>query len=398
MLIQCNLLQQTLEILWDLDPLTDPDASHKVADDMILLCHKSLAAKHWNVDLKSYVYGVHDLLLCHLRRKLTPEKLKDMHRSFIEKYRKYCKGDFSKLPNDNYSYSYIGHHLEQSGLHDEFPKLYLDFDFIRNKIYHTGLSDMLIDLKKYRRLITKNTEDGEAKIRDLERFLEAQAGIIAEHRRRECLDLVQIAMNHSSTEYVNQKACELATTQQSNLYVIYNNALTPMHNNIPSSEEVPTDIKTAFFTDNPDKILIGNRSGEVVLWDCETRSQTVFSGHNKKTAIIKIIVSSEEYFLTLSDDGQVKLFIMREGEQSNGSVSTPMRVRSPREKQPFWSGIFSNTDSKDNSIVTISINDEMITDMVLSDNDIGHKRIAICTQQGTIQVWIGRIINDFVYL
>ena len=362
---------QTLKILWN------ESNTYHVAEHMQDFCHKSLAVMHWNISLKSYVYGVHELLLSHIRQTLGNEKLKELHKSFIEKYRNYCDGDFSKLPDDNYSFSYIGHHLEQSGLHSEFPKLYFDFDFIREKIYHTGLSDLLIDLKKYRKYITGNTREGMAKVEHLETFLETHAGIIADHRQRNCLDLIQIAINHSSTGFVREKAMELATARTSKLYVTHDHASLTYH----TSEEVSTDVTTAFFTDDPDKILIGNRSGKVVLWNCVTRSQTVFTGHSANTAILKIDVATNgEFFLTLCQEGIVKLFVLKE-EEDGQNASPPLR--SPRDKQRNWNKLFSDTASFDNSQYTFSIDNEIISDMVVGHDD---KRIAVCTRSGSIKV------------
>ena len=179
---------------------------------MLDFCHKSLAAKKWNDDLGCYIYGVHDLLLCHLRQKLSAEQLKNKHRSFIEKYRTYCNGDFSKLPNDNYSLSYIAHHLEQAEMFEEFQSLFMNFDFLQTKINYTGISDLFIDLKKYRKYITNNGDKTiESNLEDLEQFLESQANTLVKHRLMKCLDLVQIALDYQKEGYVKETAKELAS-------------------------------------------------------------------------------------------------------------------------------------------------------------------------------------------
>lgn len=341
---------------------------------MVDLCHKSLAAKHWNDDLKSYVYGVHDLLLCHLRKRLGAKKLKNLHRSFVEKYRKYCNDDFSKLPKDNYSFSYLGHHLEQAEMRSEFPRLFLDFDFIREKIYNTGLSDLLIDLKKYRKLIIQEDPKIEEKVVDLESFLENRAGAIAEQRQMKCLDLIQIGMNYKTKKYVYEKTRQLANLESSKLFVTHEG---PAFNS-SSCDEIPPESKTAFFTDDPDKILIGNYNGHVILWDCNTRVSSLFSCHTESSPINKIIVSCHgDYFITLSQNGKIQLFQLRE-DDFNRDVLTP------REKQVSWKGLFGDKSPKVEG--QFSIDKETITDMALSQRDGRLDRIGACTDEGTIRV------------
>ncbi|KAG7206909.1 hypothetical protein KM043_000802 [Ampulex compressa] len=381
-----NIMPKTLEILWDGLPF-------QVEDMMLDLCHKSLAAKRWNDGLDSYIYGVHDLLLSHLRKKITPIKLKEMHRSFIEKYRNYCNNDFSKLPEDNYSHSYIGHHLEQAELYDEFPKLYLDFNFIQAKIMYTGLSNLLIDLKNYRKYITKGYDkDYEMKVLDLEKFLEEQASVIAKHRHRSCLDMIQIAMNHPYPGYITNCAKKLAIERPKYLYLTHEKILGQI--NAGLSEEVSTIVSTSRFTDDPNLILIGNELGEILLWDSVHKKQRVFHGYSNKCSIKKIIVSGKgDCFLTLSDSGEVKLFTLNNDEDTDQNF---IHAQSPRQKQTFWSGIFTSNISQDDSVSRFYINGEIILDMTFGDND---DYIAACTNTGTIRVWDlrGNIICNHVH-
>lgn len=348
---------------------------------MLDFCHKSLAAKQWNDELRSYIYGVHDLLLCHLRKKCSKDDLIQMHKSLIEKYRKYCNGDFSKLPADNYSYSYIGYHLELSQFYDEFPKIYLDFDFIQAAIVHSGLNNLLIDLNNYREYITKYYDPVyEARFSDLEKFLEEKASVIAEHRRKKCLDIVQIAMSHSHPGYVRETAEKLARERFKHLYVFHDKKLGQM--GLPYySEELSTEAYTSCFACEPDLVLVGNGAGEVLLWDSTYKRQKVFSGHDKNYRIKKIVVSSEgDCFLSLDDHGIVKLFILSDDETYE---QTNVAVLSPRQKQSFWSGIFTSKIPRDDSSLIFSVTDERILDMTFGHDN---SYIAACTDKGTIRV------------
>jgi len=349
---------------------------------MLDLCHKSLAAKKWNKDLKTYIYGVHDLLLCHLRKKRTQDELIQMHRSIITKYRKYCNNDFSKLPDDNYIYSYIGYHLEQAKLFGEFPNLYFNFDFIQSKLIYAGLNDLLLDLKKYRKYITLNYKNEYVKkISDLERFLEEQASIIIEHKRKKCLDIIQIAMDHPYEGFIAQTAKTLTMTRQEYLYLSQSKSF--QYVNMPLTEEIPTDICTSSFTDYPELILTGNTSGKIILWNCQSKQSKVFNGHREEYPIKKVIVSmAGDCFLSLNSAGIIKLFHLF--NENDEIFDQHKHTDSPRQKQSFWSDIYTNSNGQDDSLVEFWVENEIILDMAFGHED---KYIAACTDKATIQVF-----------
>lgn len=373
-----NINPKTLEIFWGQDIF-------KVEEMMLDLCHKSLAAKKWNKDLESYIYGVHDLLLCHLRKRRTRDDLMQMHESIIDKYREYCNDDFSKLPDDNYIYLYIGYHLEQANLIDEFPRLYLNFDFVQAKLIYAGLNDLLLDLRKYRQHITLGyTQDYVKKVDALERFLHEQASVIVEHKRKKCLDIIQIAMDYPHQDYVARTANNLAMTRREYLYLSHNKSLQYAK---ALTEEISTDnICTASFTDDPELILAGNRSGEILLLNSRTKQQKVFKqSRSKEYPIVKVIVSSDgDCFLSLNSAGIIKLFhLFTEDEMRNQDLDE-MPVDSPRQKQKFWSNLLANSNNQDDSLATFQVGDETILDMAFGHED---KYIAACTNKATIQIW-----------
>lgn len=350
---------------------------------MLNLCHKSLVAKKWNNDLRTYIYGVHDLLLHHLRSKRNSNELIQMHKTVIDQYRKYCNNDFSKLPDDNYIYSYIGYHLEQAGLFQEFPLLYFNFDFIQAKLIHAGLNDLLLDLRKYKKHITLNyQEDFMKKISDLERFLQEQASIIVEHKRKKCLDIIQIAMDHRYEDYITKTARKLVSNRREYLYLSHKKSL--QYANMSVTEEMSMDICTSSFTDDPDLILIGSTSGKIILWNSERKQQKIFNGHREGDSIKKIIVSTiGDCFLSLSNAGIIKLFLLL-NEKGEIFDQHYVHVDSPRQKQSSWSGFFANSDSQDDSLAKFCVENEIILDMAFGYED---KYIAACTDRATIQVF-----------
>ncbi|XP_003700960.2 uncharacterized protein LOC100880336 isoform X1 [Megachile rotundata] len=379
-----NITPQILEVLWEGSPF-------QVEEMMLDFCHKSLAAKQWNDELRSYIYGVHDLLLCHLRKKISNDEFVQMHKSLIDKYRRYCKDDFSKLPADNYSYSYLGYHLEQAKLYDEFPEIYLNLNFIQATIIHSGLSNLLIDLDNYEKYITKDHDtEYESRFIDLKKFLEEQASTIAEHRRKRCLDIVQIAMNHSYDGYIKDTAIKLARERSKYLYVFHDKKLE--QKDIPLSEEMSTEIHTSCFACDPDLILIGCRGGEIFLWNSIYKRQEVFRGHDKTSCIKKIVVSTTaDCFLSLDDRGIVKLFRLSDDDNYEQSQIGPL---SPKQKQVFWSGIFTSKVPHDDSSMIFNITDEIILDVTFTHDS---NYIAACTNKGTITVWdrCGKILANY---
>ncbi|XP_015609645.1 apoptotic protease-activating factor 1 isoform X2 [Cephus cinctus] len=379
-----NIMPKTLAILWN---------CHKFAVDekMIALSNKSLAVRSWNSNFECYVYGVHDLLLCHLRNNLlTPQELKSMHRSFIEQYRTMCRDDYSKLPKDNYSYSYIGHHLELAELYDEFPKLYLDLNFIQAKIDEAGLSDTLIDLKRYRKYITNNgNEELEKKISDLERFLNEQAYVLAASRRKGSLDIIQTALNYSYQGFITEEAQKLANQRNEKLYFSntkqkYNIRAHDSTGPVSLNHEFYIEISTISFTDDPNKILLGNDLGEVILFDLESHNQRIFSGFDIRDSIKNIIVSDTDLFLAISDSGTLKVFSLTKDEYVMTPDENYIEPLSPRQKQVDWTPMFMPKPSRDDSTMTVSIPNEKIMDAVFLHDD---KYVAACTDKGRVNVW-----------
>lgn len=357
---------QTLEILWD------EEDSYLVEDVMLEYFNKSLVVKQWNVELNSYIYGVHERMLEYLCKIIPTDELIAMHRSFVEKYRKFGDGSLKKLPDDNYSYTYIGHHLEEAQMFDEFPELYLNFDFLQAKIYHSGLNDIYLDLVKYRSYITKDGDpELESRVNDLELFLKENARILVRQRDGEYLDLVQIAMNHSVEGYMKQTARQLARQKTSNLYLSLERKMN--HPDAPLSEEVPINVTVARFTDNQDEILLGGEKGSLMLWNCSTRSSKYFYGHSKESTIKKILISQNcTHFLSLSHDGVVKLFEI-EGQDY-------LSPSSPRQRQSNWYSFFNE---EDDSKMSISMEKDLITDVSFGYSD---SIIVTCNYSGLIEV------------
>lgn len=359
---------------------------HHVEDLLLDFCHKSLAAKQWNDDLKKYIYGVHGLLLSYLRDTTDPEDLRRRHETFVKNCRDHVKGDFSVLPNDNYIYPYIGHHLEEAGLFHEFPVLYFDLKFLQAKIEHAGLSDLFIDLKKYRRHIT-NDNDPElvSQIEDLEHFLMHNTTILVKQKNNKSLDLVQLGLNFSEDGFVSRAARKLASErsiQGNSCYLSLERKKRPLiYDQLPIIDfKMKGSITVTRFTDDPNEILVGNSIGEIFLADCKERSKKVFfQGYAKGDGIKNIVLSSDfKHFLALSNNGIVKCYTIVDDPTGN-------EPKSPRQLQNNWSNICNQSSNEVRSLTDIQLKNEKITDVAFGEND---ENIAICTAEGTVQVCV----------
>ncbi|XP_046621482.1 apoptotic protease-activating factor 1-like isoform X2 [Neodiprion virginianus] len=365
-----NITTKTLSIFWDLDP---PEV------DLIMskFCKKSMAVRQWHVHLKTYIYGVHNLVLRHLRDKLTAESLMNLHKTYVNKNFEACNWKLSNLPKDNYIYSYIGHHMEEGELLNKFPEVYLNFKFIEAKIYHIGPGDLLIDLKKYRKHITQESPELLDKVTDLEKFLVQQASTLAEYRRRNCLDLVQVALKHPYSGFVRDMAESLANERQSSLYLSH---LKNNNQNLNSlSDELYMQVRSVAFTNEASVILIGNDMGEVVLWNCHDGHHVVFYGNNRDYPIRKIITPRNgEYFVSISEDGTAKLFDLSKQREFY------MKTLNPRTRQKDWKTMYENDINQDHSKFTFAVKDQKIMDISICSSS---QKIAACTKNGNIMVW-----------
>lgn len=122
--------------------------------------NKSLAIEHFSVELKSYQYEIHDLIMSYLKSIHNEEEMKRLHSSLILRYKDACLDkSLAHLPDDGYIAYYIGYHLLNSqnmdNMWDQFYSLYSDIVFIGNKIRLAGPTDVRQDLSQYSDKIIK---------------------------------------------------------------------------------------------------------------------------------------------------------------------------------------------------------------------------------------------------
>lgn len=125
--------------------------SYEMEERVGPLIAKSLLVQHVQEQALdcTVLYGVHDLLLDHLKSTMDTEQQTMAHRKLVNAYFERCKHDYSAIPNDNYIYWFLGYHLYKAECFDIFPHIYLNLPFISAKIRATGPSDLLNDFRKY---------------------------------------------------------------------------------------------------------------------------------------------------------------------------------------------------------------------------------------------------------
>lgn len=145
-----NIMPEVLQTMWNIDE--DQDVRYI----MLELEKRSLVVSYYNSNLDKYIYGIHHLLLIYLQKTLTDKDKIFRHKKLINEYKRISNGNFANLPNDNYIFQYIGYHLHEAQMYNEYSNIYFDLNFIGAKIKATGIADLLRDFEVYEKYITHN--------------------------------------------------------------------------------------------------------------------------------------------------------------------------------------------------------------------------------------------------
>lgn len=346
---------------------------------MQILHEKSLATRRYNIKLKSYVYGVHSVLLDHLRIKLGPETLRAKHRVLIQKYHDKCNGDFSQLPVDNYIHSYIGHHLVNAELDKLFIDIYLDLKFIQSKIIHSGINDILIDIEKYKHSVIRNCPENLMKLNELEKFVKKNIQILSNQREKDCLDVIQLALLEEKEGFIFNKAQQLAIEQSAYPYfsrtIIVENEINVENIFIDSSTHLfSEEVTNICFTNDPNSLLRSTKNGDIVEKNFASGQIRNFYGLQGEDIRKLVVSNNEQHFLALTKKGIAKLFPLEKNDSNC--------ERLYEEEQSRYISLFDNKE-KDDSLKTFRINNEVIMDIIFTNDDL----IGACSNQGTVILW-----------
>lgn len=271
---------------------------------------------------KIFVCSLHFIYYSYLRKKLTPREICQMHQNLVNRYGVHALvSDRSEpkmvdIPDDNYFYYYIGHHLLEAKMFNLFPKLYFDFEFLEGKIRATGLPNTLGDLHIYVNQIADDNYQKQQLLHGLVEFLLSIEEILLKSPDT-CL--LQYAFN--SKDSIVSKEAERQISHFRDRAWFRDSDHSHKYRQIVQLPAPSTMIR--FFND-PNAALSVINNNIILLKDLSPQypvSSTQFTGHDSKIKTIEIL--DDEYFVSLDEAGSMRLWSIKD---------TPVRKRLSRER------------------------------------------------------------------
>lgn len=369
-----NITCKVLEVVLDKN-------KYEVEDIITELRNKSLLVSEYNQDLYCYVYGIHDLLLAHLKVLVSKEELKLMHRQLITNYLYVSDGSYAKLPNDNYIYTYIGHHLREADMTTEFPNLYLNLEFLAAKARAAGCADLIGDLTRYEKYIT----DGHKP--ELLHRLEACRAFVMEHGALLCewgrLDPVQCGLLNDGE--IRRLSSEIANGCTEFLYITDIARPGVTSGDLPHALELDEDVRAACFAHRAHLVLVGDGDGRVRLWEHSYGSAVRIYG-DRGTPVTRVEVAPDQTcFLALTTDGVVNVWPLEDAVHSGSSDECV--GPSPRVRQQAWKDLFDGSVDIPTSVAKTfkpATNDRIISAAFSRCSD---QFLVTGSQAGVVTVW-----------
>ncbi|KAK4883286.1 hypothetical protein RN001_006605 [Aquatica leii] len=379
-----NITPRVLQTIWNLENLYDVNAK------MTELQNKSLIVSYYNYELKTFVYGVHDLFLAYLKEKLGIAGLVAQHQKLISAYKRVSNNNFANLLNDNYIFQYIGYHLKQAQCYDDFS-IYFNLKFIGAKIKAIGTADLLRDFQLYKTEITRNDEIRIKQLQEYINFIKAKGHDL--HKYPDT-DIIQYGLSLDKDGFIFKEAIKLVEAKPKSLF---------LHLQAPQESvyfthtlDLQQDVSAACFTSDVNQVLVGMKTGDINLWEqAYNQKLYVFSGHTDSITHLQL-GPNRNGFLSVSDDGSVKIWNL-EGvvlRNSNGEVYDENgfheNIPSPRVKQSNWKNFYDhNGKGKIDRSKTCRLSEEYNVDRIISaayahDNEY---RIVTGCFSGKVLIW-----------
>uniref|UniRef100_A0A336KW62 CSON000568 protein n=1 Tax=Culicoides sonorensis TaxID=179676 RepID=A0A336KW62_CULSO len=269
-----------------------------------------------------FVCSLHFIYYSYLKKKLSINEVRQMNLNLVNNYGVHALvSDRSEpkmvdIPDDNYFYYYIGHHLLEAKMFDIFPKLYFDFEFLEGKIRATGLPNTLGDLHIYVNQIAENDYQKQQLLHGLVEFLLSIEEILLKSPDT-CL--LQYAFN--SKDSIVSKEAERQISHFRDRVWFRDSDHSHKYRQIVQLPAPSTLVK--FFKD-PNAALSVISNNIILLKDLSPQypvNSTQFVGHESKIKAIEIL--DDEYFVSLDELGHLRLWSIR---------NTPVRKRLVRER------------------------------------------------------------------
>ncbi|XP_018564159.1 apoptotic protease-activating factor 1 isoform X2 [Anoplophora glabripennis] len=367
-----NIPPEVLEILWNKNRFEVINIMNKFAE-------KSLVVPFYHNDLRTYIYGIHDIYLNYLK-DVTKERTVSLHKKLISGYDKVTQGNYAALPNDNYTLQFIGYHLYHAEAFQKFD-IYFNLKFLEAKIKAVGKEDVLKDMIKYEICITKNENMLKEKLKHYKDFISRCGSSLYSYEKT---DIIQFALREKKESYIFKEALTLAENSP-NLYF----QLQPADDLEYSTINIKDDITCACYVDSPQHILIGTSSGKIKLffedYDKEISS---FIGH--EGYIKKIIISPDKrYFLSVSIDGTVIVWKFALDSARNSHDFSNQASASPKTQQKLWQDVFTPDRGKVKPTKVFKINepDNFLVSATFCEQFPEIYRIATGSHRGSVIIW-----------
>ncbi|KAL1432739.1 hypothetical protein MTO96_012948 [Rhipicephalus appendiculatus] len=298
------------EVLWDMDAANVEHAMHGLVQKSLV----RMEPVH-----NSYTYGIHDLYLNFLKRRAT--SLKDLHRQFVEKLLKRWE-PWTMPCARGYFYWYLGYHMDEAGMGQEFRDIFLDLRFVDRKVRCNCSSDLVTDLIRYEQHFRCDPQVAQERL-DMLRFLQPNVHLLSDRDT----DIIQLALNQPQSSSVHRKALDLARkrTAEKDHQIPYF-----MWTNMPDNwSQAEVRMKSPnrgvnYAEFSPDDNIIASAGDDHVvrLWQsCSGQELQALAGHSQA---VNYCTFSPDGHMLASASSDHHVFLWNIGEGFHGIPASPL--------------------------------------------------------------------------
>lgn len=227
--------------------------------------------------------------------------------------------DMFLFDNDLYFYRCIAYHLKESGQLDLFPKLFLDFGFLGEKLRHDGFANTIGDLKFYKKEIFGNCASRNELFHQLLDFLPCIEEMLVRSTDTCLLQYALMAdglITKEAEKQASQFPDKIWFTEKGHFH---------QRRQIVSLPNKPKLIKLP----EPDTCVIALDNNDILVVDISLGYNTtpVYLTENQHPIIDMKLILKDDYILTLDVKGNLKLWSISDDRRRSAS-----RRRNSREK------------------------------------------------------------------
>ncbi|KAK3907934.1 Apoptotic protease-activating factor 1 [Frankliniella fusca] len=367
-----NITIDVLKILWDLNEVG-------VRHTLDQLYRRSLVIQKVNSkDIP--VYGVHDMVMDYLTHKTADPAFKEKNKDLILKYLRACDGNFAYLPQDNYIFSYLCHHIECANLWNSYRDQLLSLRYIQSKLRATGPADLLLDLNKYRYGLSGENSEYNSKIEEIKHLVEDYGWEI--YSKNE-IDIVQCALLQPKDSQLYLEGVKLA--KESNPSLVYFCSENSWEKPKDLVMDVPLNVTSVSLTSSSlshsidrcfdHRVLIYPYVGDGKIYIGEVdiryrRARRSFNAPDGTEVVMLKVSPSSDRFLSAHSNGFVNVWAL-------SSADTPPPSMRQRDFSPFY------CDLRTTASLSYSHNRKV----TCTSFSIDGKQIISSSEDSSVHVW-----------